>query len=84
MIKILIITSIFLIVLWILSELFKKKQGNDNFKKNNKKSFSYFILFIIFILIVFILLPKIGGTSLGFLNKFLMPIFSIIKNIIPL
>ena len=83
MIKILIIASIILFILWLFTELFKKKK--KNVEKINKKgnSLLYFFILLAILLLVIMVLPRLGLLSTGLLNKLFLPIFSILKNFIP-
>ena len=83
MIKILVIASVVLFVLWLFTEMFKKKKKEVINQNNKNKSMLYIVLFIVALILLFIFLPRFGGVAIGILNKFLLPLLSLVKNFIP-
>ena len=84
MIKILIIIVIFFVVVWVFSELYKQKKINNEKGIKSKNNLSLVFIFIGILVLLLFLLPKLGTYSFGFLNKFLSPFLTILKNFIPL
>ena len=85
MIRLLIILAISLFFIWLCSEIFIKKNKIDKVKNSGSKINKLFYLLFALLLVagIFILFSRLGPAIFLTLKKFLIPIFSLLRNFIP-